>query len=173
MWMFGRPVPVGLIYSAWVLGPPLVLAVLLARTDSLSLCLQVAALAGVVMLVLLHLSFGDPAEVLGAVRARPGAGDAAPRPADGPGEGRAGRDAGAHAVGLGDGADDAARDVRAVPRPLVAVAAASEPGSFGAEFQQLRLGLVLGMAGGAADRRVAAGRTSRWSTTWSGCSWAR
>jgi hypothetical protein len=60
MWMIGRPVPVGLIYSTWVLGPPLALGMLLARTGSLSLCLQVAVLAGTVLLVFLHVSFGDP-----------------------------------------------------------------------------------------------------------------
>lgn len=60
MWLLGRPIPVGLIYSAWVLGPPLALAWLLSQTQSLSLCLQVATLAGAVMLVLLHLSLGDP-----------------------------------------------------------------------------------------------------------------
>jgi hypothetical protein len=60
MWLLGRPVPVGLIYSAWVLGPPLVLAWLLSQTQSLSMCLQVATLAGAVMLVVLHVSFGDP-----------------------------------------------------------------------------------------------------------------
>lgn len=62
MLVFGRPVAVGLIYSLWVLGPPLALAVLLERTGSLSLCLQVAALVGTVMLVALHQSFGDPAQ---------------------------------------------------------------------------------------------------------------
>jgi hypothetical protein len=60
MLAFGRPIPVGLIYSAWVLGPPLLLAVLLRRTESLSLCLQVATLVGAAMLVVLHVSFGDP-----------------------------------------------------------------------------------------------------------------
>ncbi len=60
MLMFGRPMPVGFIYSAWVLGPPLLLAILLRRSDSLSLCLQVAALVGAVLLVVLHGSFGDP-----------------------------------------------------------------------------------------------------------------
>jgi Flp pilus assembly protein protease CpaA len=43
-----------------LLGPPLLLAVLLGSTQSLSMCLQVATLAGVVMLVGLHVSFGDP-----------------------------------------------------------------------------------------------------------------
>jgi hypothetical protein len=60
MWLIGRPIPVGLIYSAWVLGPPLALAWLLARTESLSMCLQVATLAGAAMLVVLHVAFGDP-----------------------------------------------------------------------------------------------------------------
>ena len=62
MWTIGRPVPVGLIYSAWVLGPPLALAAVLARTRSLSMCLQLAVLAGVVLLVFLHVKLGDPAK---------------------------------------------------------------------------------------------------------------
>jgi len=62
MWMIGRPVPVGVIYSVWVLGPPLVLAVILGRTGSLSMCLQLAVVAGVVLLLVLHLSLGDPAK---------------------------------------------------------------------------------------------------------------
>jgi hypothetical protein len=60
IWLVGRPIPVGLIYSAWVLGPPLVLAWVLAQTGSLSMCLQLSTLAGVVMLVLLHTVLGDP-----------------------------------------------------------------------------------------------------------------
>jgi hypothetical protein len=60
MLLFGRPMAVGLIYSAWVLGPPLALAALLARTESLSLCLQVATLVGALLLVVLHVAFGDP-----------------------------------------------------------------------------------------------------------------
>ena len=60
MWMLGRPIPVGFIYALWVLGPPLVLAVLLGRSDSLVLCLQVSVLAGVVMVALLHATLGDP-----------------------------------------------------------------------------------------------------------------
>lgn len=62
MWAGGRSLPVGLTYAAWLLAPPLLLAVLLARTQSLSLCLQVTTLVGVLLLVLLHLSFGDPAK---------------------------------------------------------------------------------------------------------------
>lgn len=62
MWVGGRPLPVGLTYAAWLLGPPLLLAALLARTQSLSLCLQVTVLVGALLLVLLHLSFGDPAK---------------------------------------------------------------------------------------------------------------
>jgi hypothetical protein len=60
MLLFGRPMPVGFIYAAWVLGPPLLLAILLQRTGSISLCLQVATLVGAVLLVVLHVSFGDP-----------------------------------------------------------------------------------------------------------------
>ena len=60
MWAVGRPIPVGLIYSLWVLGPPLALALLLQRSGSLALCLQVAVLAGAVMIVLLHAMLGDP-----------------------------------------------------------------------------------------------------------------
>ncbi len=60
MLVVGRPMPVGFIYSAWVLGPPLLLAMMLVRTGSLSLCLQVSTLVGAVLLVVLHVSFGDP-----------------------------------------------------------------------------------------------------------------
>ncbi len=60
MLLFGRPVGVGFVYAAWVLGPPVALAWLLERTGSLTLCLQVAALMGCVLLIGLHVSFGDP-----------------------------------------------------------------------------------------------------------------
>lgn len=60
MVLAGRPIPVGLVYAVWVLGPPLALAWLLRRTGSLSMCLQVATLAAVVLLIALHASFGDP-----------------------------------------------------------------------------------------------------------------
>lgn len=62
IWLVGRPLPIGLIYSAWVLGPPLVLAWGLRRSESMSLCLQVSVLAGAAMLVVLHTAFGDPRE---------------------------------------------------------------------------------------------------------------
>ncbi len=58
--VLGRPIGVGIVYAAWVLGPPLALAWLLERTGSLSLCLQVATLVGSVVLIALHVSFGDP-----------------------------------------------------------------------------------------------------------------
>jgi hypothetical protein len=61
MWAVGRPIPVGLIYSLWVLGPPLALGLLLQRSGSMALCLQVAVLAGAVLVVLLHAMLGDPA----------------------------------------------------------------------------------------------------------------
>ncbi len=60
MWFLGRPAPVGLVYALWVLGPPLMLGVLLARSGSMTLCLQVAVLAGAVSIVLLHWTLGDP-----------------------------------------------------------------------------------------------------------------
>ncbi len=60
MWFLGRPAPVGLVYAAWVLGPPLLLGVLLGRSGSMTLCLQVAVLGGALMIVLLHAMLGDP-----------------------------------------------------------------------------------------------------------------
>lgn len=60
MWLMGRPLPVGLVYASWVLLPPLVLAELLSRSGSLSLCLQVSVLGGLLLIVMLHWSLGDP-----------------------------------------------------------------------------------------------------------------
>jgi hypothetical protein len=60
IWSFGRPVPLGLGYAAWVLGPPLALAWVLRRSGSLALCLQLSVLGGIAMLVALHAAFGDP-----------------------------------------------------------------------------------------------------------------
>jgi hypothetical protein len=146
MWMVGRPVPVGLIYSAWVLGPPLVLAALLARTGSLSLCLQVAVLAGVVMLVVLHQTLGDP-EKFWAPFVRDLAHEMQRRglPMDLEKEGLV---------------ESLARTlwgwVTALTMVLAMCAlflarwwqsAPGKPGHFGAEFQQIRLGLVLGTVG--------------------------
>src|SRR4029453_13138600 len=62
MWSIGRPIPVGFIYAGWMLGPPLLLALVLKRSESLSLCLQLAVLAAVAMLCILHGAFGDPAK---------------------------------------------------------------------------------------------------------------
>ena len=146
MWMIGRPVPVGLIYSAWVLGPPLALA-LRARAHRIAVvCLQLAVLAGVGVAGAAARDARRPGEVLGAVRAGPRGGDAAPRPADGPREGRPRRDAGADAVGLGDGAHDAARRcARCSSRAGGRRGCCRRmPGRFGAEFQQLRLGWCWG-----------------------------
>lgn len=56
----GRSPLFGVLYSAWVLVPPLALSVLLARTGSLSMCLQVATLIAVAMLVGMHLLMGPP-----------------------------------------------------------------------------------------------------------------
>ncbi len=146
MWLAGRPVPVGLIYSAWVLGPPLALAVLLARTGSLSLCLQLAVLAGVAMLVLLHLTLGDP-EKFWVPFVRDLAQEMQRRglPMDLDKEGLV---------------ETLARTLWGWVTALTMLLAMcalflarwgqfhrERPGSFGAEFQQVRLGLVLGVAG--------------------------
>ena len=146
MWMVGRPVPVGLIYSAWVLGPPLALAMVLARTGSLSLCLQVAVLAGVVMLVLLHQTLGDP-EKFWAPFVRDLAQEMQRRglPMDLEKEGLV---------------ETLARTLWGWVTALTMLLAmcalflarwwqspAQPPGRFGAEFQQIRLGLVLATVG--------------------------
>lgn len=144
MWLIGRPVPVGLIYSAWVLAPPLALAVLLARTGSLALCLQVAVLAAAVLLVLLHLSFGDP-QTFWAPFVRDVAQEMQ----------RRGLPMDLEKDGL---ADTLARTLWGwvtVLTMLLAMCALflarwwqslpDRAGRFGAEFQQLRLGVVLGV----------------------------
>ena len=149
MWMIGRPIPVGLIYSLWVLGPPLALAVLLRRSGSLALSLQVAVLAGVAMVVLLHVMLGDP-EQFWAPFVRDLAQEMQRR-------------------GLPmDLAEDGLVETLArtlwgwvtVLTVLLAMCAlflarwwqarADHAGRFGAEFQRLRLGVVLGMAAAIA-----------------------
>ena len=149
MWSLGRPIPVGLIYASWVLGPPLALGILLGRTGSLTLCLQVAMLAGVVMVVLLHAMLGDP-EQFWAPFVRELAEEMQRRglPMDLEGEGLV---------------ETLARTLWGwvtVLTVLLAMCALflarwwqtrpGEAGRFGAEFQQLRLGLALGVAAGAA-----------------------
>jgi hypothetical protein len=62
IWSIWRSVPFGFAYAAWVLGPPLVLANVLRRSGSLSLCLQLAVLGGFAMLVILHATLGDPTQ---------------------------------------------------------------------------------------------------------------
>jgi len=148
MWTIGRPVPVGLIYSAWVLGPPLVLAVVLVRTQSLSMCLQLAVLAGVVLLVFLHVTLGDPAKFW-APFVRDLAEEMQKRglPMD------------LEKNGL---AETLARTLWGWVTALTILLAMcaiflarwwqtrllpQHAGQFGAEFQQLRLGVVLGAAG--------------------------
>ncbi|HQR23673.1 MAG TPA: hypothetical protein PK163_02735 [Steroidobacteraceae bacterium] len=146
MWMFGRPVAVGVIYSAWVLGPPLLLAVLYARTGSLSLCLQVAVLAGVALLVLLHQTLGDP-EQFWAPFVRELAQEMQ----------RRGLPMDLEKDGL---VEALARTLWGWVTALTMVLAMSalflarwwqtlpdRRGQFGREFQDLRLGLVLGTAG--------------------------
>jgi len=145
MLMFGRPIPVGFIYAAWMLGPPLLLAILLAKTESLSLCLQVATLVGAVMLVVLHVSFGDPQQFWAPfIRDLSAEMKARGLPMD------------LEKDGL---ADTLARTLWgwvAVLTMLLAMCALflarwwqslpERAGSFGEEFRGLRLGLVLGIA---------------------------
>jgi hypothetical protein len=146
MWTIGRPVPVGLIYSAWVLGPPLALAVLLGRTGSLSLCLQLAVLAGVVLLLFLHLTLGDP-EKFWAPFVRDLAQEMQ----------RRGLPMDLEKDGL---VETLARTLWGWVTALTMLLAMcalflarwwqtrpEQAGRFGAEFQQLRLGVVLGTAG--------------------------
>jgi hypothetical protein len=140
---------VGLIYAAWVLGPPLALAVLLARTGSLALCLQVAVLAGVVMVVALHGSLGDPQQFwapfvrdLAAEMQRRGL------PMD------------LEKDGLIETLARTLWGWVTVLTVLLAMCAlflarwwqgrAGQPGRFGFEFRQLRLGVVLGTAAAVA-----------------------
>lgn len=146
MWMIGRPAPVGLVYSAWVLGPPLALGAMLGRTESLTLCLQASVLAAVVLLVVLHLSFGDP-QTFWAPFVRDVAQEMQRRglPMDLAKDGLA---------------DTLARTLWGwvtVLTMLLAMCALflarwwqslpSQAGRFGAEFQQLRIGVVLGVLG--------------------------
>jgi hypothetical protein len=149
MWTIGRPPPVGLIYSLWVLGPPLALAALLKRSASLALCLQVAVLGGAAMVVLLHATLGDP-EQFWAPFVRDLAQEMQRR-------------------GLAlDLEDDGLVETLArtlwgwvtVLTMLLAMCAlflarwwqarSGQAGRFGAEFQQLRLGKVLGAAAAVA-----------------------
>jgi hypothetical protein len=61
VWSLDRPLAQDLLYPVSVLGPPLVLAVVLGRSQSLSLCLQIGVLLGIGVIVVLHASSGDPA----------------------------------------------------------------------------------------------------------------
>jgi hypothetical protein len=148
MLVFGRPMAVGFIYAAWVLGPPLALAILLARTESMSLCLQVSTLVGALLLVVLHQSFGDP-EQFWAPFVRDLAAEMK----------KHGLPAEMFEEGL---AETLARTLWgwiAVLTLLLAMCALflarwwqslpEHRGSFGAEFRTLRLGRVLGLAAAA------------------------
>jgi hypothetical protein len=149
MWMLGRPIPVGFIYSFWVLGPPLALAVLLGRSGSLALCLQVAVLAGVVMVVLLHAMLGDP-ERFWAPFVRDLAQEMQ----------RRGLPMDLEEDGLIETLARTLWGWVTVLTVLLAMCAlflarwwqtrAEQAGRFGAEFQQLRLGIVLGVAAAVA-----------------------
>ncbi len=141
IWSIGRSVPVGLVYACWVLGPPLALAWVLKRSGSLSLCLQVAVLAGMLMLVVLHVTLGDPTQFwLPVVRQLAGEMES-------------------HGLSLGDALIEAlARSLWGwvtVLTLLLGMGAvflarwwqrlAFDAGSFGAEFRRIRLGRALGL----------------------------
>ena len=146
IWFIGRSVPVGLIYASWVLGPPLALAWALRRSGSLSLCLQLAVLGGIVMLAVLHAALGDPTRFWSPVV----------------------RQLAQEMQQRGLSIDDAF--VEALARSLwgwVTVLTlllgmcgvflarwwqrlTVEPGSFGAEFRQIRLGRALGIVAAGA-----------------------
>lgn len=149
VWFVGRPLPAGLVYALWVLGPPLALAMLFRRSESLSLALQVAVLAGALMLVLLHLTLGDP-EQFWAPLVRDLATELQRRglPMD---------------LEQDQFVETLARTLWGwvtVLTVLLAMCAlflarwwqsrTGQPGRFGAEFQQLRLGVVLGAAAAVA-----------------------
>ena len=149
MWTIGRPPPVGLIYSLWVLGPPLLLAALLKRSASLALCLQVAVLGGAVMVVLLHATLGDPEQFWA-----PFVRDLAQEMQ------RRGLPMDLEEDGLIETLARTLWGWVTVLTMLLAMCAlflarwwqarAAQSGSFGAEFQQLRLGKVLGAAAAVA-----------------------
>ena len=153
----GRPIgAVGhRLRRLWVLGPPLLLAALLGRTQSLSLCLQVATLAAWCCWWCCTCRSAIRRS-LAPFRARDGAGDAAARPAVEPDVEDVRRRVGAHAVGLGRRADDAAGDVRACSCALVAVAA-RQAGSVRRRVSQAAAGRGARRRGGRRARAVAAG----------------
>jgi hypothetical protein len=149
IWSIGRSVPVGLIYASWVLGPPLLLAYVLRSSGSLSLCLQLAVLGGIAMLVTLHAAFGDPTLFWSPV-VRELAQEMQRR---------------GLSLGLEDDAivESLARSLWGwvtVLTLLLGMCAvflarwwqrlAGQAGSFGAEFRQIRLGRVLGIAAALA-----------------------
>jgi hypothetical protein len=149
MWAVGRPIPVGLIYSLWVLGPPLALGLLLQRSGSLGLCLQVAVLAGAVMIVLLHAMLGDPTRFWA-----PFVRDLAEEMQ------RRGLPMDLEEDGLVETLARTLWGWVTVLTVLLAMCALflarwwqtrpEQAGQFGAEFRQLRLGVVLGAAAAAA-----------------------
>ena len=154
IWFIGRSVPVGVIYAFWVLGPPLALAWVLRRTGSLSLCLQLAALAGIGLLAVLHAALEMRPQFWSPVVRQARAGSAATRPVA---RRRLPRYPGARALGLGHGAYAAARHVRRVPRALVAAPLGGVPEA--APDRQIRLGRALGAVAVAAIVHVVPDRS--------------
>ena len=128
-----------------MLGPPLALAALLKRSTSLALCLQVAVLGGAVLVVLLHASLGDPEQFWA-----PFVRDLAQEMQ------RRGLPMDLEEDGLVETLARTLWGWVTVLTVLLAMCAlflarwwqarAGQPGRFGTEFQQLRLGKVLGAA---------------------------
>jgi hypothetical protein len=134
-----------LAFPATLLGPPLLLAVVLARSQSLSLCLQVGVLLGIGSILMLHLTHLDAAPMWQPLR-------------------RAIEEF-ARQAGLASSPDSTAI-LDAIGRRYWGVAIGNgllltmcavflgrrwqanevQPGGFGAEFRALRLGLALGAA---------------------------
>jgi hypothetical protein len=149
MLVMGRPIPVGLIYSLWVLGPPLLLAAMLRRSESLTLCLQVAVLGGALMVLMLHATLGDP-ERFWAPFVRDLAQEME----------RRGLPMDLEADGLVETLARTLWGWVSMLTVLLAMCALflarwwqfrpATPGRFGAEFRQLRIGIVLGVASAVA-----------------------
>jgi hypothetical protein len=147
MLAMGRPIPVGLIYSLWVLAPPLLLAAMLRRSESLTLCLQVAVLGGALMVLMLHATLGDP-ERFWAPFVRDLAQEME----------RRGLPMELEEDGLVETLARTLWGWVTMLTMLLAMCALflarwwqsrpAAPGRFGAEFRQLRIGIVLGAASG-------------------------
>jgi hypothetical protein len=145
LWSPQGSLPGALVYPATLLGPPLLLAFVLARSQSLSLCLQVGVLLGIATILVLQLAQADAEPVWAPLRRQleelllqAGVG------------GNAETEAMLDSIGRRYWGWAAAHWLLL---SLCAVfigrrwqASEVQPGAFGDEFRTLRLGLVLGAA---------------------------